>query len=90
MTMTSVAMSFGLPVLSVGLLLALYRLCFGPSLADRIVSFDLIASCIIGILALLSIVRDQPVLLDIGIILAILSFLSTIGFAYYLEQRRKQ
>jgi len=40
-----------------------------------------------GMIAAYAIARDLPVLLDVAIVLALLSFLGTVAFARYLERR---
>jgi multicomponent Na+:H+ antiporter subunit F len=76
-----------LPLLGGGVLLAFVRLWRGPSLPDRVVALDLIASLSICIIAVYGMGTAQPVLLDVAIVLALLSFLGTIAFARYLERR---
>lgn len=76
-----------LPVLSIVILLSFVRLVRGPSLPDRVVALDLMAALTIGFIAAYAIATDQPVFLDIASILALISFLGTVAFAYYLEKR---
>jgi multicomponent Na+:H+ antiporter subunit F len=77
-----------LPILFASLLLALVRLLRGPSLADRVVALDLIAAIGIGVIAAHAIADEQPVFLDVAIILALISFVGTVAFAQYLERAR--
>jgi multicomponent Na+:H+ antiporter subunit F len=76
-----------LALLSVGLVLVFVRLAKGPSLADRVVAFELLASLGIGLIAVYAIASRQPSFLDVAIILALVSFVGTIGFAFYLRRR---
>lgn len=76
-----------LPLLSIVLLLTFVRLVRGPSLPDRVVALDLMSLLAIGFIAAYAIATDQPVFLDIASILALISFLGTVAFAYYLEKR---
>jgi multicomponent Na+:H+ antiporter subunit F len=76
-----------LPLLSAAILLTFVRLVRGPSLPDRVVALDLLSTLGIGVIAAYSIATDQPVFLDVASILALVSFLGTVAFAYYLEQR---
>ena len=69
--------------------LAFLRLLRGPSLPDRVVAFDLMTSVAVGIMALYSIATEETVFLDVAIVLALISFLGTVAFARYLEQRGK-
>jgi multicomponent Na+:H+ antiporter subunit F len=48
---------------------------------------DLIGTLAIGIIAVYAMVWNLPVLLDAAIVLALIGFLGTIAFAYYLERR---
>jgi multicomponent Na+:H+ antiporter subunit F len=76
-----------LPLLSVAVILAFIRLVRGPSLPDRVVALDLMSALGIGIIAAYAIATEQPVFLDVASVLALVTFLGTVAFAYYLEQR---
>ena len=76
-------------ILALGLILALARLIRGPSLASRVVSFDLLTTLGIGLIAVYAVMTEQPVFLDIAIVLALVSFLGTIAFAFYLERSQR-
>lgn len=78
-----------LPVLTLSVLLVFYRFMRGPSIADRVVALDLLITIGIGIIATYSIISNQPTFLDIAMILALIAFLSTVAFSYYLERREK-
>jgi multicomponent Na+:H+ antiporter subunit F len=69
----------------IGALFALFRLVKGPKIADRAVSLDTFNVIVIGVIALLSMLFDNELFLDIAIIYGILAFLETIVFARYLE-----
>lgn len=75
------------PLLAGALVLAFARLVRGPTLADRIIAFDLIAVASAGIIVVTAIVADQSVFLDAASIWAIIAFVSVIAFAYYIEHR---
>jgi multicomponent Na+:H+ antiporter subunit F len=75
------------PLLAGALVLAFVRLLRGPTLADRIVAFDLIAVASAGIIIVTAITTDQAVLLDAASIWAVIAFLSVIAFAWYIEQK---
>jgi len=78
-----------LPVLSVSAVLVFVRFLLGPSLSDRVVALDLLITIGIGIISVYSIVTNQPTFLDIAMILALIAFLGTVAFSYYLEKRKK-
>lgn len=82
--------SYGvLPGLAVAALLALVRLVRGPSLPDRVVALDLLATITIGFTAANSVVTGVAAYLDVAVILALIAFLGTVAFAYYLQRRRR-
>lgn len=78
-----------LPILTLSVVLIFYRFLKGPSISDRVISLDLLITTGIGIIAIYSIVVDQNTFLDIAMILALIAFLGTVAFSYYLEKRRK-
>lgn len=78
-----------LPALGVALVLVLIRLIRGPSLADRVVALDLFATLFIGISAVYAVATDRSAYLDIAVILALIAFLGTVAFAYYLQRGRQ-
>jgi multicomponent Na+:H+ antiporter subunit F len=78
-----------IPILSLSGVLVFVRFLLGPSLSDRVIALDLLITIGIGIIAIYSIVNDKPTFLDIAMILALIAFLGTVAFSYYLEKRRK-
>lgn len=78
-----------LPVLAVSILLLFIRFLMGPNIVDKVIALDLLITTCIGIIAIYSIVYNQPTFLDIAMILALIAFLSTVAFSYYLEKRNK-
>jgi multicomponent Na+:H+ antiporter subunit F len=71
----------------VGALLATYRLLVGPTLADRVVALDLLTMLLAALLVLLAIALEVPAYLDAALALSLVSFLSTVAFARYVERR---
>lgn len=78
-----------LPILAVSIVLAFWRFLKGPNISDRVVALDLLITIGIGVIAVYSIVSNQPTFLDIAMILALIAFLGTAAFSYYLEKREK-
>jgi len=81
---------FILPILSLAMLCSFVRLMRGPSLPDRVVALDLMATLVIGIVAVYSIATGRSAYLDVAIILALIAFLGTVAFAYYLQRGNNQ
>ena len=78
-----------LGLISLAALLGFVRLLRGPSLPDRVVAFDLLATLAVGISAVYSMAHDQPVFLDVAVVIALISFVGTVAFARYIEERLK-
>jgi len=81
---------FALPLLTLAVLLVFIRLVRGPSLPDRVVALDLMTTLGVGIIAAYAIGTNQAIFLDIATIIALISFLGTIAFAYYIQKRVEQ
>jgi multicomponent Na+:H+ antiporter subunit F len=73
-------------MLSVAILLAFIRLTRGPSLPDRVVALELIASIVVGFVGVHAIDTGISSLLDVAIVIALTAFLAAIGFARFLER----
>jgi multicomponent Na+:H+ antiporter subunit F len=78
---------FILPLIMSCYILAFIRLWRGPSLLDRVIALDLMALFTVGICAVYAITRNQAIFMDIATVLALLSFLATIAFAQFVEER---
>ncbi|MDQ3190955.1 MAG: cation:proton antiporter [Bacteroidota bacterium] len=76
-----------LPLLGLAVILVVIRFIKGPGLSDRVVALDLLVTIGIAIISIYSIATGQSTYLDIAMILALIAFLSTIAFAYYLKRR---
>ncbi len=72
-------------MLTVALLLSFWRLSKGPSLPDRVVALELIATLVAAIVGVHAVDTGVSSFLDIAIVLALTAFLAAIGFARFLE-----
>lgn len=79
-----------LPMLGLSVVLTFIRLLRGPTVADRVIALDLFTVIGVGIIAAYSIGTNEVAFLDIGVLLAVLGFLATIAFAYYIERRTRR
>ena len=80
--------SAALTLLALTIGLSFIRLYKGPSLPDRVVALDLLTTVGIAITAVYAVITERPVILDVATILALISFLGTIAFAYYIDLRQ--
>lgn len=76
-----------LPILILSTVITFIRLFKGPDIVDRVIALDLIITTGIGIITVYSIRTSQEIFLDVAMILALIAFLGTIAFAYYLEKQ---
>lgn len=76
--------AFGLLILA--FLLAFIRLLRGPSLPDRVVALDLMATLAVGFIAVYALATDEPLYVDLAMVLALVAFLGTVAFAHYIEK----
>lgn len=66
--------------------LAVVRLILGPSLPDRVVALDLMGMLSIGLISAFAVASDQQIFIDAALVLALIGFLSTVAFAYFIEK----
>ncbi|WP_028298169.1 cation:proton antiporter [Olivibacter sitiensis] len=76
-----------LPLLAISITLIFYRLFKGPRVVDRVIALDLLITTGVSIITVYSISMKQSTFLDVAMILALIAFLGTIAFSYYLEKK---
>lgn len=76
-----------LGMLTAAMLVSLYALYRGPSLPDRIVALDLIASLTIGFVIVFAVYSAQVRYLDIAAIVVLVVFIGTVAYATYLKKK---
>lgn len=79
-----------MPILGIAALLVFYRFFKGPKVVDRVVALDLSISIGVAIIAVYCIITQQMAFLDDAMILALIAFLGTIAFSYYLSKNVKK
>ena len=76
-----------LPILSISMVLTFIRFIQGPRVVDRVIALDLIITIGIGFITVFSIRSGKELFLDVAMILALIAFLSTVAFSYYLDKK---
>lgn len=76
-------------MMTAALVLAFVRLVRGPSLPDRVVALDLIASVTVGLTATYAVVTNHVDLLHVAVMLALIAFLGTVAFAIFVAKGKK-
>lgn len=77
-------LSFGL--LSIAFVLIFIRLILGPTLPDRVVALELLATVAVAMTGMYAIFTDRSSFIDVAIVAALTAFLGAIGFARFLER----
>jgi len=67
-------------------LLCGYRAVRGPTVPDRVVALDAIATNVVAIAVLFAIKTDRPLFVTVSLVLAIIAFLSTVAVAKFVTE----
>ncbi|GGI42723.1 monovalent cation/H+ antiporter complex subunit F [Mammaliicoccus stepanovicii] len=77
-----------LVIYGIAIVVVLLRTIFGPTTADRVIAFDTIGAILVSVVGILSIIYGTLSYLEASLIIAILSFLSTVGISHFIEGGR--
>jgi multicomponent Na+:H+ antiporter subunit F len=75
-------------VILISIALAFIRLVVGPTIPDRIVGLDTVNTLVIVSMILFGVAFKESIYIDVAIVYALLSFVTTILVAKYLEGGR--
>jgi multicomponent Na+:H+ antiporter subunit F len=67
--------------------LAGYRLLRGPTQADRVMALDVLVIAAVGAAALTAWRYDEVAILDLAAAVAMVTFITAVALAWYLERR---
>ncbi len=67
------------------LIMALIRVIIGPTIPDRVVGVDTINTIVIVGMVIFGAAYEEVIYIDVAIVYALLSFISTLFIAKYLE-----
>ena len=81
---TEIAVNTSMALVILAKCLSVIRLIIGPGLINRVIALDLLAFLTISFVGLYTVAVRQTLFLDIAIVLAPVSFLSTTAFARYI------
>lgn len=77
------------PILTLSVCLTLVRVLKGPEVVDRVMALDLVITIGIASITAYSITTSQAVFLDVAMIFALIAFLGTIAFSYYVNKKKQ-
>ncbi len=73
-------------IMLLALALTFIRFIIGPSLIDRTISFDVITVGSLGLMALIALLENRQIYLDVNIIYGLLSFVAVIVVGKYISK----
>jgi len=73
-----------LAMLALAMLLCLFRLLRGPSMADRVLALDTLYINSLAGLMVAGLRLDDPTFFDAAIVIGLLGFIGTVAFAKYM------
>ncbi|MFD2704100.1 Na(+)/H(+) antiporter subunit F1 [Salibacterium lacus] len=73
-------------ILSLSILLTLYRAAKGPSMPDRVIALDMMGINLISLTAVVSLIQETTAYLEVALLLGILAFIGTVAFSKFIEK----
>ena len=74
-------------IIMAAIALGVYRLVKGPTIVDRVIAIDLLTLISIALIALIAHIGSRFIYLDVALVYGLLSFLSVLAVARYLDRR---
>jgi multicomponent Na+:H+ antiporter subunit F len=84
--LVTTAADVGLVLVGVLCLLCGYRVIVGPTVPDRVVALDAIATNVVAIAVLFALKTGRGLFVTVSLVLAIIGFLSTVAVAKYVTE----
>lgn len=75
------------PILTISVVMVIIRLFKGPDVVDRVVTLDLVITIGIATVAAYCVRMKQAIYLDVAMIFALIAFLGTVAFSYYINKK---
>jgi multicomponent Na+:H+ antiporter subunit F len=74
-----------LAILFLSIVISIIRVVLGPTAPDRVVGLDTINTIVISSMVIFGAINNDIIYIDVAIVYALLSFISTLFIAKYLE-----
>lgn len=84
--MIETILTISLILFGVAIAITFVRILLGPSFPDRVIAMDVIGVNLISAMAIISILYQTKVFLEVILIVGILAFISTIAFSRFMER----
>lgn len=82
--MLSTVLPYAFGMVTLALLLSLYRLLIGPTTPDRILALDTLYLNTIALLVLFGLWQDSALYFEAALLIAVMGFVGTIALSKYL------
>lgn len=76
---------FVLVLLFLSIVISIIRVILGPTAPDRVVGLDTINTIVISSMVIFGAINNNIIYIDVAIVYALLSYISTLFIAKYLE-----
>jgi multisubunit Na+/H+ antiporter MnhF subunit len=87
-SLVMIAENIALVVLVLAMVPATFRIWRGPSALERVQALDLTTNILVGVIIVLGLVLDSPLIIDVGIALAAFSFVGTLAITRFIAEGR--
>ncbi len=84
--MVNIIYQIAASLIILSLLMTLFRLFKGPTVADRIVALDAMTIISISLIVLIAHIAQRIIYLDVAIVYGLVSFIGVVALARYLER----
>jgi multicomponent Na+:H+ antiporter subunit F len=84
--MTGLLLQISIAILLGSMLLGFWRLARGPTVVDRILAFDAVVLCAVGLITVLSRIWQSDSYLELILIISSLGFFGTVAFVLFLQR----
>lgn len=84
--MASIFIQLSACMIAGAILLSLFRLAIGPTLIDRVVALDVLTIVAIVLIVIFSYQAGRVLYLDVALTYGLLSFVSVLAIARYIER----
>jgi multicomponent Na+:H+ antiporter subunit F len=88
--MLQISLYISMIVLTVAMVLILLRLWIGPGLGDRVIALDILMTTGIAYIVVFSMMTGEAVFIEVAVILALIAFLTTVAFSFYMGRGQQK
>ncbi|NLL62184.1 MAG: cation:proton antiporter [Candidatus Atribacteria bacterium] len=71
------------------IILPLFRLIVGPTIPDKVIALDTINTYVVAAMILFGAAFEEIIYIDVAIVYALLSYITTLYIAKFIERRAK-